>query len=138
MMWLFEGTEYVNDKGDFGFVYEIENILNGKKYIGKKLLLSAGYKTVKGKRKKIKKESDWQSYWGSSPNLTADIELHGKENFKRTILRLCSSKAECSYYEAKLQFDNDVLLDPKYYNGIINCRINHNHLKHLHFKKENL
>jgi hypothetical protein len=36
---------------------------------------------------------------------------------------LCDSKFELAYYEAKKQFEADVLLNEGYYNGIINCRI---------------
>ena len=39
-------------------------------------------------------------------------------------VRFCNSKSELAYYEAKLQFDNDVLLhEDKFYNGIINLRL---------------
>ena len=33
-----------------------------------------------------------------------------------------------SYYEAKLQFENDVLLSDQYYNEFIGCKIHSNHL----------
>ncbi len=39
------------------------------------------------------------------------------------ILKFCQSKSELAYYEAKMQFDNDVLLKEDFYNGIINLRI---------------
>jgi len=45
------------------------------------------------------------------------------DKFKFEIIKLCDSKFELSYYEAKLQFDNDVLIKDGFYNGIINCRI---------------
>ena len=54
-MWLYENNEYIEyDKKYYGFIYEITNKLNGKKYIGRKFFTSAGYKQVKGKRKKVK------------------------------------------------------------------------------------
>ena len=59
MTWLYQGKEFINDDPKiFGFVYLITSKIDGKKYIGRKYLSSAGYKTVKGKRKKVRKESD--------------------------------------------------------------------------------
>ncbi len=116
-----------------GFVYLITNITNGRKYIGKKLakFSKTTYKTVKlkngtKKKKKIrsKVDSDWRDYYGSSPNLQTDIDTLGKENFTREILFYCTSKAECSYIEAREQFSRKVLESDEYYNGHIQVRVN--------------
>lgn len=138
-MWLYQNEEVIELHEDcIGFVYIITNLINNKKYIGKKLgkFSKTTYKTVKlkngkKKRKKIKGkiESDWKEYWGSSPNLLEDINKLGKENFKREILYYCKSKAECSYIEAREQFSRQVLESDEYYNGIINCRIHGSHIK---------
>ena len=136
MSWLYEDKEFVNDGDWYGFVYLIENLANGKKYIGRKYLTKAGYKTVKGKRKKIRVESDWDDYYGSSPALKADIDKFGKENFKRSILRLCKSRGECNYFETKYIFDNDAILDPNYYNNWVSCKIQASHVKALLFNPE--
>jgi len=121
-----------------GFVYIITNISNNKKYIGKKLakFSKTTYKTVKlkngnKKKKKIRSkiDSDWQEYYGSSPNLTEDINKLGKDNFKREILYYCKSKAECSYIEAREQFRHQVLESDEYYNGHIQCRVHGSHIK---------
>lgn len=130
-MWLYEGKEFVNEGEWYGFVYLIECKLNGKKYIGRKYLTKAGYKTVKGKRKKIRVDSDWEDYYGSSPALKADVDKLGKENFTRTILRLCKSRGECNYYETKTIFDCDAILDPNYYNNWVSCKIQTSHVKSL-------
>jgi len=115
-----------------GFVYIITNLTNQRKYIGKKLakFSKTTYKTVKlkngnKKKKKIRTlvDSDWREYWGSSPNLSADIKALGTENFTREILYYCISKAEMSYIEAREQFDRRVLESDDYYNGIINLRV---------------
>ena len=58
-----------------------------------------------------------------SNELLTDIEKNGKSNFKFEILRFCQSKSELAYFEAKEQFDREVLLRDDYYNGIINLRI---------------
>jgi hypothetical protein len=139
MTWFYK-DEIINELPEdcVGFVYIITNLTNNKKYIGKKLakFSKTTYKTFKlkngkKKRKKIKGKiaSDWQDYYGSSPNLKADIETLGKENFKREILYYCKSKAETSYIEAKEQFSRQVLESDEYYNGIINCRIHGSHIK---------
>ena len=135
-MWLYEGKEFVLEGDWYGFVYLIENLVTGKKYIGRKYLTKAGYKTVKGKRKKIRVESDWDDYYGSSPALKADIDYFGKDSFKRTILRLCKSRGECNYFETKYIFDNDAILDPNYYNNWVSCKIQASHVKTLLFNPE--
>ena len=121
-----------------GFVYLITNTTNGKMYVGKKLAKFAKttYKVVKlkngtKKRKKIKSkiDSDWQQYYGSSPNLTEDINQIGTGNFKREILYYCKSKAECSYIEAREQFSRRVLESDDYYNGHIQVRVHGSHIK---------
>jgi hypothetical protein len=121
-----------------GFVYIIVNTVTGRKYIGKKLakFSKTTYKTVKlkngtKKKKKIrgKIDSDWRDYYGSSPELSKDIAQLGQENFRREILFYCKSKAECSYVEAKIQFERKVLESDDYYNGQISCRIHQSHIK---------
>jgi hypothetical protein len=139
MTWSYQGTlvEQLPEEC-VGFVYIITNTTNGKKYIGKKLakFSKTTYKTVKlknGKKKKKKIrgkiESDWQEYWGSSPNLTADINTLGKEKFTREILHYCKSKSETSYIEAREQFERKVLESQDYYNGHIQVRVHGSHIK---------
>lgn len=138
MTWTYQGTVVDQLPEDcIGYVYIITNVLSGRKYVGKKLakFSKTTYKTVKlkngtKKKKRIRSkiDSDWQEYWGSSPNLQADIEKLGKENFTRQILHYCKSKAETSYIEAREQFERRVLESDEYYNGIINCRIHGSHI----------
>lgn len=125
-------TEQIDISQYYGFVYMITDITNNKKYIGKKLLWNSKILPVTKTRKRRKKtlvESDWREYYGSSKEVQALVEQHGRDNFKRVILRLCKSKGECSYYEAKMQFHYDVLLNDEFYNDFIGCRIHSKHLK---------
>ena len=139
MTWYYSGQEITELPDDIvGFVYLITNITTGKMYVGKKLAKFAKttYKVVKlkngtKKRKKIRSKinSDWQQYYGSSPNLTEDINQLGTDNFKREILYYCKSKSECSYIEAREQFSRRVLESDDYYNGHIQVRVHGSHIK---------
>ena len=139
MTWFYQNIEVTELPEDcVGFVYLITNLLDNRKYIGKKLAKFAKttYKTVKlkngkKKRQKIrgKIDSDWREYYGSSVELTKDITTLGKEKFKREILHYCKSKAVCSYIEAREQFDRKVLESDNYYNGHIQVRVHGSHIK---------
>ena len=132
MNWSYKGEDYPNDdESIFGFVYLITSKIDGRKYIGKKFLTSAAYKTIKGKRKKIRKESDWKTYYGSSPALQRDVEEHGSDNFIREILYLGRSRGELTYIETREIFANDALLREDFYNEYVSCRINKSHVKNL-------
>jgi len=131
MTWLFYGSEYIDDGLSFGFVYEIENTITGRKYIGRKYFTQTCYRQVKGKRKKGRKESDWKTYFGSNETLKEDVEILGEDKFKRTILHLCKSKSHCSYMETKEIFARDALLSDEYYNQWVTCKITSKHLANL-------
>ena len=120
-----------------GFVYIITNTISGRMYIGKKLakFSKTTYKTVKlkngtKKKKKIRSkiDSDWLTYYGSSPELTKDVTELGTDKFTREILFYCKSKAECSYIEAREQFSRKVLESKDYYNGHIQVRVHGSHI----------
>ena len=138
MTWMYQNN-VINELPEncVGFVYLITNTLTGRKYVGKKLAKFAKTttKTVKlkngtKKKKKIRSkiDSDWREYYGSSTDLTADIEKLGKDHFTREILHYCKSKAECSYIEAREQFDRKVLETTDYYNGQISVRVHGSHI----------
>lgn len=132
--WIYRGKE-INPEvldNNKAFVYVITNEKNKKRYFGKKKLQFHRSKKIPGRKNRIRfvKESDWRDYWGSNKQLHEDLDKYGKENFTREILRICKTLGEASYYEAKLQFEHNVLLHPdKFYNTFIGCRINRMHLK---------
>jgi hypothetical protein len=114
-----------------GFVYQITNLTNNRRYIGKKLLKRTKTKQVKGKKKRSLVESDWKTYYGSNKELQEDVTQVGASNFKREILRLCKTKGECNYFEAKYQFDLKVLESEDFYNCWIQVKVHKAHLKNI-------
>lgn len=131
-MWTYQGREVTEDEieSHVGFVYLITNLTNNKKYVGKKLFKSTRTKTIKGKRKKVKSDSDWRDYYGSNAILKEDVKLLGPENFKREILKLCKSKGTANYFEMKYQIQFEVLERPdEYYNEWIIVKVHRSHIK---------
>jgi len=134
--WLYQGLEFTSEmiKHYQGFVYLLENTDNGRKYIGKKFFIKPKVlpKTKKRPRRvRTKVESDWKDYYGSNEQLQLDIDSgngRGKMAIVRTILRLCETKGECSYYEIKEQLAVDALLKEEYYNSFLGCKIHRRHL----------
>jgi hypothetical protein len=138
MVWYYNNKPFEPTEEEIkpyaGFVYLLTELETDKKYIGKKYFWKKVTRPpLKGRKNKRRSlaESDWKQYYGSNEGIKQLVEADGGHLFNRTILRLCKTKGECSYFEAKYQFDNDVLLRDDYYNGIISCRINQSHVKDL-------
>jgi len=127
MHWTHNGKDILELPNEVvGFVYQITNTTNGRMYIGKKLArFKRSRPPLKGRKNKrrYKVDSDWRDYYGSSDELTLDVNKLGKENFKREVLFFCNSKAELSYVEAREQFARKVLESDDYYNGHIRVRV---------------
>ena len=135
-MWIYQGREFTEEQigENYGFVYQITNRATNKKYIGKKFFWSTRtLPPLKGKTRRRKKKvmSDWMDYYGSNEELKLLVEKQGTDFYYREILILCKTKGECSYMEAKLQFENDVLLRDDYYNEFIGCKIHSSHVRNL-------
>lgn len=138
-MWFFEGKEFTSklaqrfiSEGAEGFVYIITDKSNGKKYIGKKGLVSRRkLPPLKGQKRRRTKvsESDWQKYFGSSTEVQSLVKSLGPENFHREVIRICYSKGEMTYWEMYEQMLNHVLLKPdEYYNAFVGGKIHRNHV----------
>ena len=120
------------------FVYLITNLIDHKKYVGKKLAkFKTTKKPLKGRKNKRRgtKESDWKTYWGSNAHLVDDVLRLGEHRFTREILYYCPSRGVASYLEAKEQFERKVLESTEYYNGIINVRIGGSEILRKSLKK---
>ena len=126
--WLYEGKPFTTDDINdfFGYVYRIVNLQNGREYIGRKYFWK--FRTPKGKKRKVKSESDWKKYYGSCPELKEEIQQLGRQNFSRTILSLHNTAGKTNYEETKQLFSNNVLTEsfddgtPAYYNSNILSR----------------
>jgi hypothetical protein len=126
--WLYEGKPFTTDDINdfFGYVYRIVNLQDGREYIGRKYFWK--FRTPKGKKRKVKSESDWKKYYGSCPELKEEIRQLGRQNFSRTILSLHKTAGKTNYEETKQLFTKGVLTEqlddgtPKYYNSNILSR----------------
>ncbi len=126
--WYFKGSPFLTQdiEDNFGFVYLITNTQNNRRYIGRKYFWS--FRTPKGKKRKVKQESDWKKYYGSCPELKEDVEHYDRQNFSRTILSLHKTKGRVNFEETRQLFINGVLTEalgdgtPAFYNSNILSR----------------
>lgn len=124
-MWKYkEGTiSDISDvpNGAFGFVYEVVHIPSQKRYVGRKQLISVTTKSLgkkelaeltdkrASKKKKVQKESDWKTYYGSHSEIKQFIK-DGKQNeFERRIIEFAFSPKHLTYLETKYLFSLEVL-----------------------------
>ena len=126
--WIYKNTAFTTEHIDnfFGFVYCITNKQNNRQYVGRKYFWK--FRTPKGKKRKVKSESDWKKYYGSCPELKEEIEQLGRQNFSRAILSLHNTAGKTNYEETKQLFSRGVLTEalsdgtPAYYNSNILSR----------------
>ena len=110
----------------FGFVYMTTHKPSGKSYIGKKVLFHnqkkklgkkelAALTGIVGRRpsyKLVVKESDWKTYYGSQTDIKQLLTEGKKDEFERTILKMCPDKKLMTYFEVKYQMLYQVLEKP--------------------------
>ncbi len=125
--WIYDGriVNEISDmpEGTFGFIYEVTHTPTGRKYIGKKVLYFnrtlpplAGQK----RKRKVVKESDWKTYYGSHTEILGLIKEGKQEEFTKQILCFVRSKKLLTYYETKYLFIKEVL---EYRNNYINDNV---------------
>lgn len=115
-MWLYNST-FITDistipSDSYGFIYEITHIPTNRKYIGKKVLkFNRTLPPLKGQKKKrrVVKESDWKTYYGSHPDFKQLIKEGKQQEFTREILMFVPSKKLLTYYELKYLCSKGVL-----------------------------
>lgn len=123
--WTYYGKVFESEdiENYYGFVYHIYCTVTKRSYIGRKYFWS--YRTPPGKKRRVKEESNWKNYYGSCPELAADIKKHGKTSCTRQILSLHETKGMVNFEETRQLFLNNVLIEalddgtPMYYNSNI-------------------
>ena len=123
--WIFNGTPFLSEdiNGMHGFVYCITNTLSGKRYIGRKYFHQL--RKPRGGGRRVKSESDWKKYYGSSAELTEERKRLGNLVFKRDILSQHKTKGLVNFEETRQLFLNNVLTEamsdgtPAFYNSNI-------------------
>lgn len=134
MTWFYNDRIFTEQdiKDNIGFIYQITDTVNNKKYIGQKVFYNkVAKRPLKGmKNRRIsKKQSDWQQYYGSNDLLKEIVDkTEDKSRFNRKIIKLCTSKAEMNYWETYYIFMTHSLLKEDYWNNWVSCRINRNQL----------
>ena len=138
-MWLYKGKQInsIEDlpEGTFGFVYRTRYIPTDQYYIGKKQLIY-NLKKKLGKKekalwegkgrppvyKRVEKESDWKTYYGSHAEVKKLLKEEGEDKFIREILELAFEKKRLTYLENKYLFTLEVLENKRYFNDNIEGR----------------
>lgn len=121
------------------FIYKITCKVNGRFYIGKKILFNnKKIKLSKKKRKELKTrrlfeykkvESDWLNYYGSSKELLEEINILGIDKFDREIIQFVKNKRQATAWELYWIIKSDALISDLGYNGNILGRIFKSHFK---------
>jgi hypothetical protein len=138
-MWLYKNKE-IKELSDmpediFGFIYEVTHLPTGRKYLGKKQLISVTKKALgkkelaliidkrASKSKIVRKESDWKTYYGSHSEIKGLIKESKQSEFSREILIFTPNKKLHTYYENKFLFIKGVIEpDSNYINDNIEGR----------------
>lgn len=125
-MWLYNNKKITSiedmPEGTFGFIYEVVHNPTGRKYLGKKVLqFNRTLPPLKGQKRKRKvvKESDWKTYYGSHAEIKGLIKEGKQEEFTREILQFVPTKKLLTYFECKYLFINEVLEHKEYINDNI-------------------
>ncbi len=134
--WTFQGKEVKGiedcEPNALGFIYEITNLTNNKRYLGRKTIMKPKYTSGanKGKSKGI---YPFTAYCGSSKSLLEDIKKG--DLYKKEIIRWCYTKAELTYYESQAIYCSDSLIREDFYNFWCKATV---YSKHLNAAKKDL
>ena len=153
MSWTYKQHEIEDitqfPENTFGFVYMTTHKPTGKSYIGKKVLFHnkkqkigkkelAKLQGVVGRRpsyKLVVKESDWKTYYGSQTDIKTLLVEGKKDEFERSILKMCPDKKSMTYFEVKYQMLYQVLEKPdEFFNDNILGKFFTKDLKDIEFE----
>ena len=125
-MWLYNGEviESIEQmpQSTFGFIYQSTYLPTNEKYLGKKVLyFNRTLPPLKGtkRKRKVVKESDWQTYYGSHEKIKSLLKENKQDDFQREILEFAFNKKHLTYLETKYLFCNNVLENEEYINDNI-------------------
>lgn len=125
-MWLYKNKiiKSIDDmpENTYGFIYEVIHNPTGRKYLGKKVLqFNRTLPPLKGmkRKRKVVKESDWLTYYGSHAEIKGLIKEGKQEEFSREILQYVPTKKLLTYFECKYLFIKEVLEHNEYINDNI-------------------
>ena len=125
-MWLYNGEviESIEQmpQNTFGFIYQATYLPTNEKYLGKKVLyFNRTLPPLKGtkRKRKVVKESDWQTYYGSHEKIKTLLKENQQSEFQREILEFAFNKKHLTYLETKYLFCNNVLENEEYINDNI-------------------
>jgi len=125
-MWLYNGEviESIEQmpQNTFGFIYQSTYLPTNEKYLGKKVLFfNRTLPPLKGtkRKRKVVKESDWQTYYGSHEKIKTLLKENKQNDFQREILEFAFNKKHLTYLETKYLFCNNVLENEEYINDNI-------------------
>lgn len=128
--WTYRGRVFDGSLiGDYyGFIYRITCSTTNRTYIGRKYFWQKRKPRSTDqtkKRRRVTSESNWRNYYGSCPELSADVKEFGRDAFTREILSLHLTPGKTNYEETRQLFINNVLTEalddgtPAYYNSNI-------------------
>lgn len=126
MTWLYQGKELVDSDippKSGGFIYLITHKKSGKRYLGRKLLTKASRRQKNKKIIKTRVESDWRTYWSSSPELQEEVDRLGEDQYTREILIFAKMRGELNYLEERFLYSLGVLEKDGWYNSNIRSKM---------------
>jgi hypothetical protein len=123
---LYKGVELTDDRipeKAFGFIYLITHKESNRRYIGRKLLSKSHTRRKAGKVIRSRVESDWKTYWSSSPELLQLVETEGEDKFIREVLVFAPGKALLNYLEEKFLYYVGALETEEFFNSNIRSKM---------------
>lgn len=94
-----ENVTFTEVRDPYGFIYITTNLVNGMRYLGQK-----------------KFDRKWKDYIGSGMAFKNAVKKYGKENFSRSIIKICYSADELNHVEYDLSVQLDVVVSNDWYN----------------------